>query len=101
MLLNRFSMVPVDSSAASRPLPGATMATAVSWRIFSFIGVVLSWRSRESFDETRGAAILRHAGGGEGGIRTPEPLRVIGFQDRRNRPLCHLSVLAAGFLRQL
>ena len=30
--------------------------------------------------------------GGEGGIRTPGPLRVNGFQDRRYRPLSHLSV---------
>ena len=29
--------------------------------------------------------------GGERGIRTPGPLTVSGFQDRRNRPLCHLS----------
>ena len=29
--------------------------------------------------------------GGEGGIRTPGTLRLSGFQDRRNRPLCHLS----------
>lgn len=29
--------------------------------------------------------------GGEGGIRTPGPLRANGFQDRRNRPLCHFS----------
>ena len=29
--------------------------------------------------------------GGERGIRTPGPLQVNGFQDRRNRPLCHLS----------
>jgi hypothetical protein len=28
---------------------------------------------------------------GEGGIRTPGPVTVNGFQDRRNRPLCHLS----------
>ncbi len=28
---------------------------------------------------------------GERGIRTPGPLTVNGFQDRRNRPLCHLS----------
>ncbi len=31
--------------------------------------------------------------GGEGGIRTPGALRLSGFQDRRDRPLCHLSVL--------
>gem|GEM_PF-4228734 len=29
--------------------------------------------------------------GGEGGIRTHGPLTVNGFQDRRIRPLCHLS----------
>ena len=29
--------------------------------------------------------------GGEGGIRTPGTLRFSGFQDRRDRPLCHLS----------
>ena len=28
---------------------------------------------------------------GERGIRTPEPVTVNGFQDRRVRPLCHLS----------
>ena len=28
---------------------------------------------------------------GEEGIRTPGPFLVNGFQDRRNRPLCHLS----------
>ena len=30
---------------------------------------------------------------GERGIRTPGPVTVNGFQDRRNRPLCHLSVI--------
>ena len=29
--------------------------------------------------------------GGERGIRTPGPFRVNGFQDRRFRPLSHLS----------
>ena len=29
--------------------------------------------------------------GGERGIRTPGPVTVNGFQDRRNRPLCNLS----------
>lgn len=29
--------------------------------------------------------------GGEKGIRTPEGFHLNGFQDRRNRPLCHLS----------
>ena len=30
-------------------------------------------------------------GSGETGIRTPGTSRYNGFQDRRNRPLCHLS----------
>ena len=30
--------------------------------------------------------------GGEKGIRTPGTLRYAGFQDRCNRPLCHLSL---------
>ena len=29
--------------------------------------------------------------GGKGGIRTPGASQLIGFQDRRDRPLCHLS----------
>jgi hypothetical protein len=29
--------------------------------------------------------------GGERGIRTPGPVTDNGFQDRRIRPLCHLS----------
>src|SRR3546814_7627275 len=32
---------------------------------------------------------------GEGGIRTPGGLTLNGFQDRRIRPLCHLSWLLA------
>ena len=34
---------------------------------------------------------------GERGIRTPGPLTVNGFQDRRNRPLCHLSAAKVRF----
>ena len=29
---------------------------------------------------------------GERGIRTPVASQLNGFQDRRNRPLCHLSI---------
>ena len=36
--------------------------------------------------------ILTKVFSGERGIRTPGPSQVNGFQDRRNRPLCHLSV---------
>ena len=35
--------------------------------------------------------IIRSVFCGERGIRTPEPVKVNGFQDRRIRPLCHLS----------
>ncbi len=34
---------------------------------------------------------------GERGIRTPGPLTVNGFQDRRIRPLCHLSAAKVRF----
>ena len=33
--------------------------------------------------------------GGERGIRTPGASQLNGFQDRRNRPLCHLSSKSA------
>ncbi len=33
---------------------------------------------------------------GERGIRTPGGVTLNGFQDRRNRPLCHLSFAIAG-----
>ena len=29
---------------------------------------------------------------GKRGIRTPGTFQYFGFQDRRNRPLCHLSI---------
>ena len=35
--------------------------------------------------------IIRPVFCGERGIRTPEPVKVNGFQDRRIRPLCQLS----------
>jgi hypothetical protein len=38
-----------------------------------------------------GASIPGVINGGEGGIRTRGGSHLSGFQDRRNRPLCHLS----------
>ena len=35
--------------------------------------------------------ILLQGLGGKRGIRTPGPVKINGFQDRRIRPLCHLS----------
>ena len=37
---------------------------------------------------------------GERGIRTPGPVTVNGFQDRRIRPLCHLSAAKVRFEKQ-
>ena len=39
--------------------------------------------------------------GGEGGIRTPGPLRVNGFQDRRLQPLGHLSEIHDSFSKRV
>ena len=36
---------------------------------------------------------------GERGIRTPGPVKINGFQDRRIRPLCHLSNVEFYFAR--
>ena len=36
---------------------------------------------------------------GERGIRTPGPVKINGFQDRRIRPLCHLSKVEFYFAR--
>ena len=33
---------------------------------------------------------------GKRGIRTPGTSQYFGFQDRRNRPLCHLSFVGSG-----
>lgn len=38
---------------------------------------------------------------GERGIRTPGGVTLNGFQDRRNRPLCHLSEMNVCILRRL
>ena len=37
--------------------------------------------------------------GGEIGIRTPGPFQVNGFQDRRFRPLSHLSIYINAFFQ--
>jgi hypothetical protein len=38
---------------------------------------------------------------GERGIRTPGGFSLNGFQDRRNRPLCHLSAAKVNFFNKL
>ena len=42
---------------------------------------------------TRTSSAAEQRSGGEGGIRTPGRLRACGFQDRRLRPLGHLSTI--------
>ena len=42
----------------------------------------------------RGFLVFALSLGGERGIRTPGTSQYNGFQDRRNRPLCHLSLLS-------
>jgi hypothetical protein len=44
--------------------------------------------SNKKTPQLSGAPILI---GGDGGIRTPGTSRYNGFQDRRIRPLCHIS----------
>ena len=46
--------------------------------------------SRKKIAETR-YTVFQLKSGGERGIRTPGNFRFNGFQDRRIRPLCHLS----------
>jgi hypothetical protein len=55
---------------------------------------VLTWYKKEKSPENerlRGLCQIDLKTGGERGIRTPGNLRFNGFQDRRIRPLCHLS----------
>ena len=41
--------------------------------------------------KTKKSSITTAPCGGKRGIRTPGPVKINGFQDRRIRPLCHLS----------
>src|SRR3569832_2961381 len=55
----------------------------------------MSWHGTDPITSHRArrSAAWVFDNGGEGGIRTPGPLRANGFQDRRFRPLSHLSYL--------
>ncbi len=50
---------------------------------------VLHWKMQHRFYPIRSLIFYNECG--EGGIRTPGASQLNGFQDRRNRPLCHLS----------
>ncbi len=47
------------------------------------------------YKKRRDAMHCVSTGGGERGIRTPGGVTLNGFQDRRIRPLCHLSFAGA------
>ncbi len=49
------------------------------------------WYFADTQQNTKTTFPETQAGCGERGIRTPGTSRFNGFQDRRNRPLCHLS----------
>ncbi|CDH44983.1 hypothetical protein BN874_200053 [Candidatus Contendobacter odensis Run_B_J11] len=53
--------------------------------------MMMTSRCFEPIQRFRISLLQQYWSGGEGGIRTHGPLRINGFQDRRNRPLCHLS----------
>ena len=55
---------------------------AASWRVAAFSSVTAVCFSR---------SLSGRMFSGERGIRTPGASQLNGFQDRRNRPLCHLS----------
>jgi hypothetical protein len=63
----------------------------------SFVaGFVVSQPTNQASHErktkkTHDKAWVLISSGGERGIRTPGPVTVNGFQDRRVKPLCHLS----------
>ena len=50
-------------------------------------GVLVFYNKRKPAEIQRVNSLLS----GERGIRTPGGVTLNGFQDRRNRPLCHLS----------
>ena len=70
-------MFPIDSIGKAMPKASTTaMARNTFFKVFFLISSL--WIMKKS---------------GERGIRTPGPSQANGFQDRRNRPLCHLSVM--------
>ena len=57
-------------------------------------GVLVFYNKRKPAEIQRVNSLLS----GERGIRTPGGVTLNGFQDRRNRPLCHLSKRVSLFL---
>ena len=79
---------PARDVSPARLRPGSWPARRSGW-----VGRSPASRRRRWRDQSTTGVGLPTAvrSGGEGGIRTHGYLRISGFQDRRNRPLCHLS----------
>lgn len=61
-------------------------------RLISFFGVTIFQQAWQYNAQKNPQRLLRVSyPGGERGIRTPGGVTLNGFQDRRIRPLCHLS----------
>ena len=61
-------------------------------RVFQYVmGLILGFERKEKCRNKLIISKLRHCDSGERGIRTPGTSQYVGFQDRCNRPLCHLS----------
>ena len=60
-------------------------------RFGPFLAQELAQKLKEKRCKIVWSTILQRFFGGKRGIRTPGPSQVNGFQDRRIRPLCHLS----------
>ncbi len=61
-------------------------------RVFQYVmGLILGFKGKEKCRNKLIISKLRHCNSGERGIRTPGTSQYVGFQDRCNRPLCHLS----------
>ena len=61
-------------------------------RVFqTLMGLILGFKRKEKCRNKLIVSKLRHCNSGERGIRTPGTSQYVGFQDRCNRPLCHLS----------
>ena len=55
-------------------------------------GSLLTWHHQTQKKRLKESVVCQNLiSGGERGIRTPGASQLNGFQDRRNRPLCHLS----------
>ena len=80
--------------SARRRGPCKPTAQKAASRLFCFLYLCLQVNLRQRYKKQK-VSISRYLFAswscGEGGIRTPGASQLNGFQDRRNRPLCHLS----------